>query len=180
MSKHDGMLVAAKVLRHTSRRLGRRIKKHGLHQAHEDLAEFEPALARFIARGCETVAGRLALSGAPTEIVQAVCGDFMRISLKAVQAMRRGQFEYWKADMNGQGREAPAATFPAQGRPPRTDVRPEGTQTGPAQHPEPAKPGAGTPAPGQPSLPPNPLVQAGCHSDPTTECLCSMGRVPRS
>lgn len=48
-----------------------------------------------------------------------------------------------------EGREAPAATFPAQGRRPRTDVRPEGTQTGPAGHPEPAKPGAGTPAPGQ-------------------------------
>ncbi|MBV8093810.1 MAG: ubiquinol oxidase subunit II [Acetobacteraceae bacterium] len=48
-----------------------------------------------------------------------------------------------------EGREAPAATFPAQGRRPRTDVRPEGTHPGPAEHPEPAKPGAGTPAPGQ-------------------------------
>jgi hypothetical protein len=61
-------IVRHEVLRRTSRRLCRRIKEHGLHQAHEDLAKFEPALARFIAHGCETVAGRLALSGAPTEL----------------------------------------------------------------------------------------------------------------
>jgi hypothetical protein len=109
MNKHDGMLVTNKVLRRTSRWVGRRIKEDGLHQAHNDLAEFEPALAQFIAHGCETVAGRLALSGAPTEIVQAVYGDVLRMSLKAVQAMRRGQFEYWKAEMNGAAREeAPA------------------------------------------------------------------------
>ena len=117
MSKHDGMLVTAKVLRRTSRRLGRRIKEHGLHQAHEDLAEFEPALARFIAHGCETVAGRLALSGAPTELVQAVYGDVLRMSLKAVQAMRRGQFEYWKADLNGQARD----DAPTQGTQPQAE-----------------------------------------------------------
>jgi hypothetical protein len=63
MNKHDGMLVTAKVLRRTGRRLGRRIKEHGLRQAHEDLAEFEPALAGFIARNSETIAGRLALTG---------------------------------------------------------------------------------------------------------------------
>lgn len=81
----------------------------------EDLAEFEPALARFIAHGSETVAGRLALSGAPTELVQAVYGDVLRMSLKAVQAMRRGQFEYWKADMNAPAHdEAPAQGLPPQ------------------------------------------------------------------
>jgi hypothetical protein len=116
MSKHDGTLVSAKVLRRTTRRLGRCIKEHGLHQAHKDLFHFEPALARFIAHGCETVAGRLALSGAPTELVQAVYGDVLSMSLKAVQAMRRGQFEYWNADMSGLTRdEAPAPeTTPPQ------------------------------------------------------------------
>jgi hypothetical protein len=117
MSKHDGMLVTAKVLRRTGRRLGRRIKEHGLHQAHEDLAEFEPALARFIAQGCETVAGRLALSGAPTELVQAVYGDVLHMSLKAVQAMRCGQFEYWTADMNAPAHDE----APAQGPPPQAE-----------------------------------------------------------
>jgi hypothetical protein len=53
------------------------------------------------------------LSGAPTEIVQAVSGDVLRMSLKAVQAMRRGQFEYWKADMSGLTCDEAPATGPS-------------------------------------------------------------------
>jgi hypothetical protein len=61
-----------------------------------EIAEIEPALAAFIHEGLATVAGKLALSGAPTPLVQGSHEDLMALVLTCVQALRRGHYELWK------------------------------------------------------------------------------------
>jgi hypothetical protein len=48
-----------------------------------------------------TGAGKLALAGAPTEVVQGVYHDVLTIVLTGIQALRRGHFELWKDTMAG-------------------------------------------------------------------------------
>jgi hypothetical protein len=72
--------------------------------SNDTLAEFsqmEPALASFIYETLAAVAGKLTLSGAPTEVVQGVHGDVLGIVLTCVQAQRRGHYELWKDTMTG-------------------------------------------------------------------------------
>jgi hypothetical protein len=68
------------------------------------LAEFgqkEPALASFICESLAIVAGKLSLSGAPTELVQGAHEDVLGIVLTSVQALRHGHYELWKDTVTG-------------------------------------------------------------------------------
>jgi hypothetical protein len=68
------------------------------------LAEFgqaEPALASFIYETLATVAGKLSLSGAPTELVQGSHEDMLALVLTCVQALRRGHYDLWKDTVTG-------------------------------------------------------------------------------
>jgi hypothetical protein len=70
----------------------------------ESLSEFarsEPALASFICEGLASVAGRLSLSGAPTEVVQGSHEDVLAVVLTCVQAMRRGHYALWQDTVTG-------------------------------------------------------------------------------
>jgi hypothetical protein len=64
-------------------------------------AQTEPALASFIYEGLASVAGKLSLSGAPTELVQGSHDDVLAVILTCVHAMRRGHYELWKDTMTG-------------------------------------------------------------------------------
>jgi hypothetical protein len=66
-----------------------------------ELSNAEPALASFIYETLAAVAGKLAVSGAPTELVQAVHGEALTIVLTCVQAQRQGHYELWKDTMTG-------------------------------------------------------------------------------
>ncbi|HKB40642.1 MAG TPA: hypothetical protein VKD72_29725 [Gemmataceae bacterium] len=65
------------------------------------LAGTEPALASFICECLATVAGKLALSGAPTPVVQGAHEDVLTLVLTCVQALRRGHYELWKDSLEG-------------------------------------------------------------------------------
>jgi hypothetical protein len=66
-----------------------------------EFAQTEPALASFIYESLTAVAGRLCLSGAPTEVVQGSHEDVLAVVLTCVQAMRRGHYTLWKDTMTG-------------------------------------------------------------------------------
>jgi hypothetical protein len=70
----------------------------------EALGEFgqaEPALATFIGESLAAVAGKMSLSGAPTEVVQGVYEEVLVVLVTSVQAMKRGHYELWKDTATG-------------------------------------------------------------------------------
>ena len=73
----------------------------GTGQALNEFAQAEPALASFIYEGLASVAGKLSLSGAPTELVQGSHEDVLAVVLTCVQAMRRGHYALWKDTVTG-------------------------------------------------------------------------------
>jgi hypothetical protein len=73
----------------------------GSGQALNEIAQTEPALASFIYEALASVAGKLSLSGAPTELVQGSHEDVLAVVLTCVQAMRRGHYTLWKDSMIG-------------------------------------------------------------------------------
>jgi hypothetical protein len=73
----------------------------GSGQALNEFAQAEPALASFIYEGLASVAGKLSLSGAPTELVQGAHEDVLAVVLTCVQAMRRGHYALWKDTVTG-------------------------------------------------------------------------------
>src|SRR5262245_33736186 len=73
----------------------------GSSQALSEFAQTEPALASFIYEGLAVVAGKLSLSGAPTELVQGSHEDVLAVVLTCVQAMRRGHYALWKDTVTG-------------------------------------------------------------------------------
>ncbi len=66
-----------------------------------NFGQAEPALASFIHESLATVAGKLSLSGAPTELVQGAHEDVLGIVLTSVQALRHGHYELWKDTVTG-------------------------------------------------------------------------------
>jgi hypothetical protein len=73
----------------------------GSGQALNEFAPLEPALASFIYEGLAVIAGKLSLSGAPTELVQGSHEEMLGVVLTCVQAVRRGHYEFWKDSMVG-------------------------------------------------------------------------------
>jgi hypothetical protein len=73
----------------------------GSGQTLKEFAQTEPALASFIYEGLAIVAGKLSLSGAPTELVQGSHEDVLAVVLTCVQAMRRGHYALWKDTVTG-------------------------------------------------------------------------------
>jgi hypothetical protein len=66
-----------------------------------EFAGAEPALASFIHESLATVAGKLSLSGAPTELVQGSHEEVLAVVLTCVQALRNGHYELWKDTVVG-------------------------------------------------------------------------------
>lgn len=95
--KPDGMLVE---MEHLEAAL-QGIASRGCEEALADLKTIEPALADFIGHHLVLVAGKMALSGAPTPVVAGVHGDLSMLVLVAVQSLRRGHYQYWKDTMSG-------------------------------------------------------------------------------
>jgi len=62
----------------------------------EKLAEREPVLAAYISERIVSVSGKLALSGAPSEVVRAAYDDLLEVVGVAIRAVWKGQDEFWK------------------------------------------------------------------------------------
>jgi hypothetical protein len=95
--KPDGMLVEPAHIVSACQDIVNKGAAHAL----EEFGGTEPALASFIRDSLAGVAGKLSLSGAPTEVVQGSHQEVLTTVLTCVQALRRGHFELWKDTMTG-------------------------------------------------------------------------------
>jgi len=91
------------------------VAEQGPQTALQTLAKSEPALAMFVAESLATTAGRLALSGAPTGVVQGVHEDVLATVLTCVESIKRAHFELWKDTEMGV-RLAALAAVPKKGK----------------------------------------------------------------
>jgi hypothetical protein len=82
------------------------IGQQGFPGALEELAAREPALAAYISESLASLAGKLALSGAPTPVVQGLYNEALAVMLSSVEAQRRGHYDLWKDTIVGTRIEA--------------------------------------------------------------------------
>lgn len=80
----------------------------------EHLQQHEPVLAGHVGARLTTIAGRLALSGAPTELVQGMHHDVLHLILGTLQALRLGHYRLWRDCVSAERLPAPDVPPPAQ------------------------------------------------------------------
>jgi hypothetical protein len=95
--KPDGMLVEPDHIMSAVQQVG----ASGSDKFLAEIGQTEPALASFVGQNLLSIAGKLALAGAPTEVVQGVHEDALVLVLSCIQALRRGHYELWKDAMTG-------------------------------------------------------------------------------
>jgi hypothetical protein len=81
----------------------------------------EPALAAFIGDQLSALAGRLALAGAPTDVVQTAHAEALRVVLGSVEALRRGHYDLWKDTTFGQRLRPRKTPRPRRPKPPQDE-----------------------------------------------------------
>jgi hypothetical protein len=82
------------------------VGERGNPESLEDLATREPALAAYISESMASLAGKLALSGAPTTVVQGLYNEALAVLLASVEAQRQGHYDLWKGTIVGTRLEA--------------------------------------------------------------------------
>jgi hypothetical protein len=80
---------------------GRELARQGTADGLSGLAGREPVLAAFLSERLAAIAGKLALSGAPSEVVQGSYEETLGLVLTCVQALRHGHYELWIDTMTG-------------------------------------------------------------------------------
>jgi hypothetical protein len=95
--KPDSMLVDPEFLMDARQE----VVQVGVGTALDAVGESEPALASFIYESLAAIAGKLALSGAPTPLVQGLHEESLTLVLTCIQSLRRGHYELWKDSIKG-------------------------------------------------------------------------------
>jgi hypothetical protein len=80
---------------------GQQVAGAGAEQSLDRLAEAEPALAYYVRHSLAALAGNLALSGAPTEVVQGNHEEVLTTILVCLAALRQGHYDLWKDTLEG-------------------------------------------------------------------------------
>ena len=96
-SRPDSMLIEPAHIVSAREDIGER----GFSESLEELSQREPALAGYIEAGMASLAGRLALSGAPTPVVHGIYQEALGMVLSSLEAQRRGHYELWKDTIIG-------------------------------------------------------------------------------
>jgi hypothetical protein len=73
----------------------------GVLQSLENLGEREPALAGYLGEGMAALAGKLALSGAPVELVRGFHQEALLLALSSLEAQRQATYELWEGTTFG-------------------------------------------------------------------------------
>jgi hypothetical protein len=113
VTKPDSMLVDPRMIAAATAALA----KHGTYAMLEDLAKREPALGQFVSNSATIIAGKMGLSGAPTEVVRGVHEEVISLVITCLGAVRQGTYEVWK------GSEVGASVVAALGEPKRKRSR---------------------------------------------------------
>jgi hypothetical protein len=95
--KPDSMLVEPEFLM----RARQDVVQTGVGPALDAVGQSEPALASFIYESLAAISGKMALSGAPTSLVQGLHEEALTLVLTCIQSLRRGHYELWKDSMTG-------------------------------------------------------------------------------
>lgn len=95
--KPDSMIVEPDYLVHARQE----VAHSGVGESLNVIGLLEPAMASFIHESLAAIAGKLVLTGAPTQVVQGLYEDMLTVVLTCVQAIRRGHYEIWKDSMVG-------------------------------------------------------------------------------
>jgi hypothetical protein len=95
--KPDAMLINPELIV----KARQEVADQGTGKSLEGFAQLEPALATYIYETTAGIAGKMALAGAPTEVVQGSHEDMLAVILTCLQALRRGHYELWKDTVVG-------------------------------------------------------------------------------
>jgi ribosomal protein L7/L12 len=88
----DDTLVSQQALRAAIDHMG----EHGSDAVLQALQQAEPCLSYYLTESAARVVGKLALSGAPHEVVTGVHGDLLWTCALVYLAVRRGSYEIWQ------------------------------------------------------------------------------------
>ncbi len=95
--KPDGMLIDPEVILQARQD----IADQGTGKSLQAFAQVEPALAAYIYETSAGIAGKMALAGAPAEVVQGSHEDLLAVVLTCVRALRLGHYALWKDTVVG-------------------------------------------------------------------------------
>lgn len=98
----DSMIIEPDHIISSRRALG----ESDLATAMEDLSSREPALAGYISESMASLAGKLALSGAPTPLVQGLYNEALALVVSSIEAQRRAHFDLYMGTVVGTRLEA--------------------------------------------------------------------------
>ncbi len=70
-------------------------------EAVKRFSESEPVLASYLFNNLAIIAGKQALSGVPTPVVQGSYEDTVTLVLTCLEALRRGHYDLWKDTWTG-------------------------------------------------------------------------------
>jgi hypothetical protein len=127
--KPDGMLVEPKFIARACRDVARR----GGAEVLDEFGGQEPALAAYLRESLAAAAGKLALAGAPTPVVQGVHEEVLTVALTCVQALRQGHYALWKDTLTGTPLARLAEDFEAPRKGRRRPRRHQGPDAGPEE-----------------------------------------------
>jgi len=96
----DGQLVTLRDLYSSHEELARMVEENGPMAGLLDLMEFEPILGADIQQRCSAVAGQIAVTGAPAELVRLVFESAVTTAVGAVMATRQAYYEFWSDMMD--------------------------------------------------------------------------------
>jgi ribosomal protein L7/L12 len=96
-SPRDDTLVSPQALQAAIDHMG----QHGFEAILQSLGQAEPYLGHFLTENATRVAGKLALAGAPHEVVTGVHADLLSACALVYVAVRRGSYEIWQGTALG-------------------------------------------------------------------------------
>jgi len=96
----DGQLVTRDNLNSAQDAIVELVEENGPMAALLDLLELEPVLGADIQQRCSAVAGQIAVTGAPPELVRLVFESAMTTAVSAVMATRQAYYDFWSDMMD--------------------------------------------------------------------------------
>jgi hypothetical protein len=117
----DSMIVEPDHIIAARQELGER----GFSVVFDDLRSREPALAAYIHEGMAAVAGKMALSGTDSGVVQGMFQETMALLISSIEAQRRGHYDLWRGTTVGTKLEELLTPTPANNPTTETTPNPE-------------------------------------------------------
>lgn len=127
---HDGLVTDQAISE-----VQQRVREGDLDEHIEQLEGLEPKLAGHITEQTLLIAGRLALSQAPHEVVNGVYRDVWSLVLIAIDSLRQSQIDYWAPEQIAGEPAGVPKRYPAASEPSESNSEHENSDSGDDQPP---------------------------------------------